>query len=49
LEAEAERNPFFSTRDLRAATAFPGLKDAIISRLKEAGQVMACCGEGACH
>ena len=37
LVAEAERNPFFSARDLKAATGFPGQKDAIISRLKEAG------------
>jgi transposase-like protein len=36
LEAEAERNPFFSAKDLRAATGFPGQRDAIISRLKEA-------------
>jgi transposase-like protein len=37
LVAEAERNPFFSARDLKAATGFPGQNDAIISRLKEAG------------
>jgi len=35
--AEAERNPFFSARDLKAATGFSGQKDAIISRLKAAG------------
>ena len=37
LVAEAERNPFFSARDLKAATGFPGQKDTIISRLREAG------------
>jgi transposase len=37
LVAEAQRNPFFSARDLKAATGFPGQKDAIISRLKAAG------------
>jgi transposase len=35
--AEAERNPFFSAKDLKAATGFPGQMDAIISRLNEAG------------
>jgi len=35
--AEAERNPFFSARDLKAATGFPGGKSTIISRLKVAG------------
>ena len=35
--AEAERNPFFSTRDLKAATGFRRQKDTIISRLKAAG------------
>jgi hypothetical protein len=37
LVAEAEGNPFFSARDLKAATGFPGQKDMIILRLKEAG------------
>ena len=37
LVAEAERNPFFSARDLKAATGFPGQKDTIISRLKAPG------------
>jgi len=37
LVAEAERNPFFSARDLKAATGFPGQKDMIISRLRAAG------------
>jgi transposase len=37
LVAEAERNPFFSAKDLKAATGFPGQRDAVISRLKEAG------------
>jgi hypothetical protein len=37
LVAEAERNPFFSARDLKAATGFPGQKDVIILRLKAAG------------
>jgi len=35
--AEAERNPFFSARDLKSATGFPGQKDTIISRLRAAG------------
>jgi transposase len=30
LVAEAERNPFFSARDLKAATGFTGKKDTII-------------------
>jgi len=34
LVAEAERNPFFSARDLKAATGFPGQKDTVISRLR---------------
>ena len=37
LVAEAERNPFFSTRDLKDATGFRQQKDTIISRLKAAG------------
>jgi transposase len=37
LVAEAERNPFFSARYLKAATGFPGQKDTIISRLQAAG------------
>jgi transposase-like protein len=37
LVAEAERNPFSSARDLRAAIGFPGQKDTIISRLRAAG------------
>jgi hypothetical protein len=37
LAAKAERNPFFSARDLKAATGFPGQKDTIIPRLKAAG------------
>ena len=37
LVAEAERNSFFSARDLKAATGFPGHKDTIISRLRAAG------------
>jgi len=47
LVAEAERNPFFSARDLKAATGFPGQKDTFISRLRSQGT--ACCGEGASH
>jgi hypothetical protein len=35
--AEADINPFFSARDLKAATGFPGQKDTIILRLKAAG------------
>ena len=35
LVAEAERNPFFSARDLKVATVFPGQKDTIISRLQQ--------------
>jgi len=37
LVAEAERNLFFSARDLKAATGFSGQKDTIISRLRVAG------------
>jgi hypothetical protein len=37
LVAEAERNPVFSARDLKAATGFPGQKDTIILRLNAAG------------
>jgi len=37
LVAEAERNPFFSARDLKAATGFTGQKDTIILRLRAAG------------
>jgi hypothetical protein len=37
LVAEDERNPFFSARDLRAATGIPWQKYTIISRLKAAG------------
>ena len=37
LVAEAERNPFFSARDLKVATGFPGQKDRIISILRAAG------------
>jgi len=37
LVAEAERNPFFSARDLKAATGFLAKKDTIISRLRAAG------------
>jgi len=37
LVAEAETNPFFSARDLKAATGFPGQKDRIISKLRAAG------------
>jgi hypothetical protein len=37
LVAEAQRNPFFTARDLKAATSFPGHKRTVISRLKEAG------------
>ena len=36
LVAEAERNPLFSARDLKAAAGFPGQKDTIISRLMAA-------------
>jgi len=32
-----ERNPYFSARDLKAATGFPGQKDTIISRLTALG------------
>jgi hypothetical protein len=37
LVAEAERNPFFRTRDLKTATGFPGQKATIILRLRAAG------------
>jgi len=33
----AGRNPFFSARDLNAATGFPGQQDTIISRIIAAG------------
>ena len=35
--AEAQRNPFISVGDLKAATGFPGQRTTLISRLKEAG------------
>jgi hypothetical protein len=35
--AEAKRNPFLSARNLKAATGFPGQKNTLILRLKEAG------------
>jgi transposase-like protein len=34
LVAEAQRNPFISERDLKAATGFPGQKTTLIWRLK---------------
>ena len=37
LVAEAERNRFFSARDPKVATGFPGQEDTIISRLRAAG------------
>jgi transposase-like protein len=37
LVAEAQRNSFVSARDLEAATGFPGQKNTLILRLKEAG------------
>jgi len=37
LVAEAKSNAFFSARDLKAATGFPGQKGTIISRLRAAG------------
>jgi len=36
LVAKAERNPFFSARDLKVATGFPGQRNTIISRFKAA-------------
>jgi hypothetical protein len=36
LVAEAQRTPFASARELKAATSFPGQKSAVTSRLKEA-------------
>jgi hypothetical protein len=35
LVAEAQRNPFISARNLKAATGIPGQKLTLISRLKE--------------
>jgi hypothetical protein len=35
--AKAQRNPFFSARDLKAAAGFPEQEDMIILRLKAAG------------
>jgi len=49
LAAEAERNPFFSARDLKVATGFPGPNDMIISRLRAEGLGTACCSEGASY
>ena len=37
LVAEAERIPFFSAKDFKVATGFPGKRNTIISRLKAAG------------
>jgi len=37
LVAEAERHPFLSARDLKAAAGFPGQKDTIISILRVVG------------
>jgi hypothetical protein len=37
LVAEAQRNPFAYTRELKAATNFPGQKSTVISRLQETG------------
>jgi len=37
LVAKAYRKLFFSARDLKAATGFPGQKDTIISRLRATG------------
>jgi len=37
LVAEAQRDPFVSARDLKAATGFSGQKTTLILRLKEAG------------
>ena len=37
LVAEAERNPFFCSMDIKAATGFPGQNDTIISRFRAAG------------
>jgi hypothetical protein len=37
LVGEAQRNPFVSARDLKAANGFPGQKNMLISRLREAG------------
>ena len=37
LVAKADRNPFFSARDLKAANGIPGQKDTIILRLRAAG------------
>jgi hypothetical protein len=39
LVAEAQRNPFASARELKAATNFPGQKSTVISRLKPAGLI----------
>ena len=49
LVAEAERNPFFSTRDLKAATGFRRQKDTIIARQRSWSQHTTCCGEAASH
>ena len=37
LVAEAQRNPFISASNLKAAAGFPGQNTMLISKLKEAG------------
>ena len=37
LVTDAERNPFFNARDLKAATSLPEQNDSFISKLKAAG------------
>jgi hypothetical protein len=49
LVAEAERNPFFSARDLKAATSSLGGKTRLFRDLSSRSQGTACCGEGGSH
>jgi len=50
LVAEAQRNPFISARDLKAATGFPGQKKHDYFKTKGSRpQGTTCCGEGATH
>jgi hypothetical protein len=51
LIAKAQRNPFAGTRELTAATNFPGQKCMVISRLKEVSlrASKTCCVEGCAY
>ena len=50
LVAEAQRNPFISARDLKAATGFPGQKKHAYFKTKGSKSLgTTTCGEGASH